>query len=654
MAFEPNDEKINDLERDLYSRDAAPITTRKETQETERAGFIKQQTKDEKLIQYGWKQDDAVLTQDVEEVKERGQKGSFATKIFLASVLFFVVAAGIAAYIILGGFNVISSKNVDVSIQGLVAVEAGETTSFDIIVKNNNNVAIESGTMYVEYPDGTRQATDVTQDLVRDQFVLEPISAGNMFTATVRPVFFGEKDSVKQIKVMLDYKARGSNASFSKEKTFDITIKSSPVVMTVDVPQEVNAGQDITLTLDVASNSNTLIRDLMVRAEYPFGFTFVSATPEPLFDTNVWRIGDLNPSGKHTIKIRGRMDGQNEEERTFRFSTGTKSPTDDKQLAVTYITEQASLAIKKPFISLTLDLGNKSQNKTIVAGERVSGTLFWSNNLPVAINDAVIQVKLSGKALDRSLVSGGFGGYFRSADNTINWDKNSVPQLASIEPGENGQVNFGFAALPSSQQLLSSGRNMDVVATALVTGTRVQSGAPQTIRSEITGTAKVGTNLVINGRSTRTTGPFTNTGPVPPRVDQETQYTVVLNLSNSFNDVANAVLTTQLPPYVRWLGKTSPQSEQVTYDESTRRVSWTVPDLRAGVGYTSASKEVSFQVSLLPSVSQIGNVPELTGMLNVSGTDRFTGATVESSKPALSTRTTGDAGYTNASAEVRP
>lgn len=654
MAFDPKDERINDLERDLYSRDAVPITERKETQATNHAGFVKPQTTEEKMIQYGWKEEEKSLGDEVIEMKENPKKSSFATKIFLASVLFFVVAAGIAAYIILGGFNVISSKNVDVSIQGLVAVAAGEATSFDIIVKNNNNSAIESGTMYVEYPSGTRQAGDVTKELVRDQFDIASVSAGGIFTTTVKPVFFGEKDSVKQIKVNLAYKARGSNASFSKDKTFDITINSSPVIMTVDVPKEVNAGQDITLNVDVASNSNTLIRDLMVRADYPFGFTFVSATPAASLDNNIWNIGDLNPNDKHTIKIKGRMEGQNEEERTFRFSTGTVSPNDEKQLGVTYIAEQESLAIKKPFVGLTLDLGNKSPTRVASAGERVSGSLVWSNNLPVAINDAVIQIKLSGKGLDRNQVSAGFGGFYRSADNTLNWDKNSVSALGSIDPGENGQVNFSFGILPSTQQLLSQGRNMDVGVTAVVTGNRIQSGAPQNVRSEIVGSAKVGTGLVINGRTLHSTGAFTNTGPVPPRADQETTYTVVLNLSNSFNDAANVTLTTVLPQYVRWLGKTSPQSEQVTYNESSRTVTWTIPDLRAGIGYTSASKEAAFQVALLPSLSQVGNVPELTGPVSVRGTDRFTSSEVVSSKPALTTRTTTDPGYENSDAEVRP
>ena len=655
MAFDPNSEnwpkndgvgkatdRINNLERDLYSRGAPEITVK------DRPDL----SPSEKKPKAGWKQDDSALTADLTasavEAERSEKKSSFATKFFLAAVLFFIVAAGIAAYIILGGFNIISSKNVDISIQGLIAVAAGEELSLDLIVKNNNNSVIDSGTIYVEYPEGTRLASDLTKELTRDHFDFGIVASGGQITETIKPVLFGEKDSVKQIKVSVDYKARGSNALFSKEKTFDITIKSSPILMTVAVPEEVNAGQDIEIKIDVDSNSNTLVRDLLVRVEYPFGFTFTGATPEPAFEKNIWRIGDLSPKEKRTIVLRGRMDGQNEEERTFRFMTGTAAADDERKIAVGYINTQESLFIKKAFIGLTLQINGKTGEQIISAGDKVQGTLIWSNNIPIAINDAVLQVKLSGKGLDRSQVSASGGGFYRSIDNTITWDKNSVPLLSSVEPGESGSVVFNFAALPGTNQLFSSGRNMDIALDVSVKGTRIQSGAPQEIRSAASGLVKIATDIDVSAFVRRTAPPFESTGPVPPKAERETTYTVLMFVSNTFNDASNVVVTTKLPPYVSWLNKVSPTTEPISYDESTRTVTWNIQDLRAGVGYSTASnKQAYFQVSFLPSLSQVGTSPDLTSEITISGTDRFTGTALLSTKPALTTRFNSDPEFEN-------
>jgi hypothetical protein len=352
MAFDPKDERIDDLERDLYSRDAPPITANKRPELTPH----------EKQVQYGWKEEPVSAQAETLQMKQTDPKSSLIIKVFTASVLFFLIAAGVAAYVILGGFNVISTKNVDISVQGLVAVDAGAELSLDIIIKNNNNSILDSGSISIEYPDGTRMTGDLTKELTRDQLDLGKILAGGSVTKTVKAVLFGEKDSVKQIKIKVDYSARGSNATFSKEKTYDIVIKSSPVIMTVNIPKEVNSGQDIVLKVDVASNSNTLIRDLLVRADYPFGFTFTNADPKPAFENNIWKLGDFNPKEKQTITIRGRMDGQNEEERTFRFTTGTSNGVDEKRIAINYISIQESLSIKKAFIGLALKLNNQPGN----------------------------------------------------------------------------------------------------------------------------------------------------------------------------------------------------------------------------------------------------------------------------------------------------
>lgn len=641
MAIVPKKQKIDKLERDLYSRDAPDITTKQRPDLSPH----------EEVVQNSWATE-RDIAQDAADVSGGTRKISLTNKIFIASAIFFVVAAGIASYVILGGLNVISSKNVDISVQGLAAISAGEEVVLDITIQNNNNTQLSSGTIYVEYPQGTRRADDITKELVRDEIDLGSVSSGESVTKTVKAVFFGGKDSVKEVKISVDYSAQSSNATFSKEKLYDLTIKSSPILMTVDVPKEVNSGQDIVITAEIASNSNTVVRDLLVRADYPFGFTFTGAQPQTTFDTNVWKVGDLAPNEKKTITIKGRMDGQNEEERTFRFAAGTPSSTDEKQVAVSYIDAQQSLFIKKAFIGLDLELNNKEGVYVAMPGERIQGSLVWTNNLPIAVNDVAIQIKLSGQGFDRSQVAVGTGGYFRSVDNTINWDKNSIAALASVDPGESGSVSFAFTVPQSTTQLLSQGKSLAAVVDATVKGTRIQGGVPQEIRSIVSNQAKVATILNFNGRVLYSTGAFKNNGPVPPKADQETTYTVAMNLSNAFNDATGITVSTQLPAYVSWLGKTSPTSEQISYNESTRTVTWSIPDIRAGAGYTSTAKEASFQVSFLPSVNQIGSTPDLTGTFNVQGTDKYTGSSLTTSRPGLNIRISTDPAFKNGDERV--
>ena len=59
--------------------------------------------------------------------------------------------------------------------------------------------------------------------------------------------------------------------------------------------------------------------------------------------------------------------------------------------------------------------------------------------------------------------------------------------------------------------------------------------------------------------------------------------------------------------------------------------------VKAGRGYTEPPRQVAFQVALTPSLSQLGQVPELVSAAILTGTDRFTNVRLESRKLGLNT-----------------
>lgn len=646
MAFNPIDPKkqnLDKLQQGLYSRGAQDIT------KTERPVFSPHR----ESLTSPWKED-PILTEGLKEEPEEPKKMSFFTKIFLASIAFFLVASGIAVYILSGGFNVISSKNVDISVEGPVAVAAGDELSLDIIVLNNNSAALDEGELFVEYPSGTKMTSDLTKDLTREKISLDSIPAGKSATKTVKAVLFGEKDSAKQIKITLDYKAHGSNASFSKEKTYDIAIKSSPILMEVTAPKEVNAGQDITVNVNITSNSAIPVKNLVLRAEYPFGFNFNNASPKADAGNNVWQIGTLQPNEKRTFVITGRVDGQNEEERTIKFNTGIADVNDENQIGIGFISLANSILIKKPFITLSMEL-NQSEDKeySTKIGNEIRGTISWVNNLPVTINDTQLQVKFSGDIIDRQSVSANHGGFYRSTDNTITWDKNTFSELQSLDPSGTNSVNFDFRLIPNSSALTASGRNLQTNMEVSVKGTRVsENSSPETVSTVFSRAIKIATSFDLNSRSLYSIGPFRNTGPMPPRAETPTSYTVVWTLSNTFNDVTGATVSGTLPPYVTWLGNVNPANQNVVYNDSNRTIMWNAGDVKAGSGFVTAPREVYFQVSLNPSLNQVSSLPTLVDNIQFAGTDRFTGKAVGASKSALTTKISTDPAYIEGSGTV--
>ena len=172
-----------------------------------------------------------------------------------------------------------------------------------------------------------------------------------------------------------------------------------------------------------------------------------------------------------------------------------------------------------------------------------------------------------------------------------------------------------------------------------------ERGASERVELTIKKEIKIATVLTLSSRLSYNDGPFSSTGPIPPRVGEATTYTVTWSLSNTSNGVANTKVSAVLPSYVTWLGEISPVSEELSYKALGGELVWNAGEAEAGEGVGSPPREVSFQISILPSLSQVGTSPTLIGEAAARGTDRFTGVEVKSNaRQALSTASLSDPG----------
>lgn len=571
-------------------------------------------------------------------------------KVLVLSFAFFVVAVGIAAIYFFKGSNILSSSNVDISVEGPVSINGGDAVNLNIVIANNNDAAIDSADLLIEYPEGSYASAGSQDALPRIRKEIGHVPAHGTAHETANAVIFGEANSEKKIQMTLEFRLAGSNATLEKKTEYTLGITSSPVDLSIDTLKEANSGQEVEVDVHLKPSGTAPLTGMLLSIDYPFGFSFKSSTPSPQYDKNVWTLGDLPPGSEKIIKIKGVLTGQDEEEKIFRAYVGTQSDKDPQTLGITYNSISQSIFIKKPFLSLETVVNNDTSNETVSSGGKIVRVdVLWQNNLPTKIIDGQIQVALRGDILNRYSIVVGNGGFYRSSDNTIVWDsKSGNGDLAVVDPGEKGSVSFSFGFLPLiSQDGKKAFANPEVSINVTAQGRRVSdTNVPEEINTVASKVIKVESTLNLASRSVYYAGPFKNSGPVPPRVNQETTYTVIWTVTNSSNDVSQAVVRTTLPTYVKWLGVVSPTSENVTYNDIGGEVVWNVGSVPAGTGIATPPREVAFQVSFLPSLSQLNQSPLLTSDATLSGTDNFTGTTLGDSKRPLSIKLSTDPTFT--------
>ncbi len=562
--------------------------------------------------------------------------------LFMSAFLFFIVAAIIGGYTLFGGRNFVSADNVNVLIEGPTSISGGEPLTLNISVVNRNATNIENVDLIVEYPDGTKDSTNASLDLSRLKIPLGNIKSQSLAQKEISSIMFGEEGAMRNVKFRVEYQTENSNATFYKEKEYSVSISSSPVTVTISGLEKVLGGQSSDFTVTVASNTTIPVRDVLVSLDYPFGFKVVSANPQPSFGNSVWKIGDLAPGTNRTIKLQATIEGQNDEERILRANVGIQSATNEREIATNIVSRDHSFVIEKPFLGLDVTLDGNRGDIAANPGRAVRAEIIWTNNSADRITGARIEAKLSGNVLNKSSVIVD-GGFYDSLTDTIVWEAGRTFGLDNIAPGENGRVNFSFSSTNASpgQSVL----NPQMSVTVSAKGGRVDSsGVPQEITSAVTRSVKLLSNLTLSNRALRSQGPISNTGPVPPRAEQVTTYTIVWTVTNTSNNITGAKVTASLPPYVSWTDTISPSDAQITYNPTGGTLVWNVGSIPRNTD-TGGGKQVSFQVALRPSLNQVGSVPQLITNAKITGTDSFTGVVIENSAPALTTRTSSDSLY---------
>lgn len=563
-------------------------------------------------------------------------------KFFIFATCFFIATVVVAGVVFFGGVNFVSSKNVDISVVGPTMVSAGEILELGVTIENKNNTDLELVNFSVNFPQGSRDPKDTTKTLTYMREELGVIKAGDETVRNIAIVLLGSKEEAKEIKFSVEYKVKGSNATFYKEKAYNVTIGNTPLSLTIETPEMVSAGESFDTHVSLTLNSSETIRNVLLRVEYPYGYFVTESSPAAIADNNFWSLGDLVPGVTKKVRIRGKITGENQDERTFRFYIGVgEGGSQNPNFKTILLSSQETVLIERPAVAFDILLnGNNSSFYTASAGKNVSVRVRLRNNLPDKLLNPHLEARIVGNALNKSSVTAEDGGVYSSATGRINWKIIDITGGSQLLPGEDAQAAFSFASLPSTALF---GNGQEITLQLTFSGTPVESLTPIVVSE--TRAVKIASQVTLEARALYSTGSFVNNGPKPPKVGETTTYTIVWKMENTQGTVNNAKIIGRLGSNVKWVAAKSFSNENISYDAKTNTVAWNVGILSPQDGLSPSNREISFQVALVPTLSQVGKAATLITGITFTGIDAETARQITLTNPTLTTALPSDPGF---------
>ena len=561
------------------------------------------------------------------------------------SVAFFAFSVVFLAFQFLSGNGKVSPTNVDIEVLGNTFAAGGEELPLQIQITNRNSVSLLYSDLIIKYPDGAGDKTT-------ERISLGTIKPRETIVETKDITLFGRQGDLQEILVDVEFRTEGSNAIFHRDFSHFVTLNSAPLDLLVEAPSSVVSGQQATYRMTIRANSDVVNQDLGVKVDYPIGFRYEDSNMDPAYGENVWYIGDLAAGSEKEITFTGALFGESGEERSFRFFVGPYGNGTSGDLKEVYSSYIHTESIVRPFIATQVLVdGIDDEVVAIKAQETVPISIKWSNNLPTRVDNVVVTVDIEGDILNESSVQN-TGGFYDSNANRITWDKSNYGNFASVQPGARDTLTFRMSSLPLYQNG-SLAQDAEITLRVSIRGQKpTEGGSLENVQNTLEKTIQINSDFAVAADGYFRSGPFNNQGTIPPVAGQETEYTIIWSVTNSANPVSNGKVTTTLPNYVVYKNQVNPASESLSFDPNTRELTWNLGTVTRGAGLTSARPEVAFLLGFTPSISQVGSAPLLTGEIELTGRDLFTGETLSSSDSAVSIRLTNDTGYNSSEGRV--
>jgi len=634
---------LRETERKIYQREEDPSTNLEQRRAlnphtAEEVPFTASSFEGQNL-----QQEKEIWIKQQGEKKEKRKKLAKKMAIILGAVVLVAGIIWLALYIRRSAF---SDQQVKVSISGPEKVKSGESVSFDIDYQNLNRASLTGAVLYINYSENFKPSGNLqfeSEGPSSSKFNIGDIAGKTNGKVAIQGKFFGASDALVYLEAKLDYKSSTFNSTFEAKANSSVFISSSPLTIEVSGPQNAASGNAVSYVVNYQNTGQEDFNDLKIKADFPDGFSFSNSEPLAAQGNNIWYVGNLAAGQSGQVKINGTITGNRDEQKTAKFSIG-EIGSDNAFIA--YGEAQSAVKIIGSPIVLSETVNGQKEDVFVSAGESVAFKIGYQNTGSIGLRDVILSVEANSPILDYSRIDMQSGkGEFDADKKIITWKASEIPDFKTLDPNAQGEIDF---SIPVKDVIPVSGpkdKNFSFAAVARMDSPDIPTpeGSNKVVASNSVN-VKLNSKLLASLQGFFNDADIVNSGPIPPKVGQESTFTLHLKVANVSNDVTDGKVAMTLAPGVKWKNNFLPKEASMDYNDRTNELDWNVGSLATGTGVVTDPKEVTFQVGITPSQNQVGEFAPLVSQTVFSAKDSFTGQPLELKLAAKNTNLPEDLG----------
>lgn len=446
------------------------------------------------------------------------------------------------------------------------------------------------------------------------------------------------QNSIEKITAKLSYSLGGRNSDFEINSVQEVQVKESSLSVDSNHDSQIVGGSVFSIELKYKNNSDFDFSNISLSADYPRGFTFSSASVPPTSLNNYWKLSSLKAGSSGALLIKGVLEGS--DSASFEMPITIFGTFADKDYPIVKNTIKLNIAPSPIGLEIFV---NGSEDYAARLGEKLNYVIRYRNLSGVSLSNVTLKADMRGELFDFSTLD--TSALLDSSKSALRWNSSNIPGLALLQPGETGSVDFSIMVRNSFSMSHFGDKNYSLALNVSAdspsvpyyfSGERIKAFKEMAVK--IKGITRVEASVMYKDSSSN----IVNSGSIPPSSGNPTQYTIHWILKNYATDVRDVKVRTFLRPGVKWTGIVKAQGLPIKYNDFSREVVWEVSSLNAARGVLSDPIEAVFQVEATPDASFVGKAQPIIDKTSLTAIDNFTGATIQSSYPALTTASLSD------------
>lgn len=578
------------------------------------------------------------------EKKDPGRRKKIIAWVIIGLVVILGVTLG-GLYYFISQEDKFGSDSIGFEVIVPTLISSGDNIGITLNILNQEDVDINDTELIMQYPNDFifNSSDPIPNNEANNTWTLGTIRAGSSKTINFSGQVFGEMNSTKNIKMILNYTPENFSSEFKKEDSFDLSINDTVYDLSLTVPSKAVSGFSSPYSVKITNKSEEDVDNLKLILTIPDNLSVTSFNPEPDLGESTWEI-DALPSGEEfEITYEATLTGNEGDMAEIKAEVGYVNKNND------YIKQADSSAIVflvNPQMVLTMSINDSTEGFPVSMGDNLKYKITYQNNSQSEIRDLVLTADLDGVMLDWDTLADNNDGLVE--DGVITWDKDKIENFAAIKPGDEGELLFNINLLDAYNYNSEDDINFSITSLATATSDNVvdlDDGTLEILSNEVVN--EINSDLVLRAEGRYYDDEYikVGAGPLPPESGKTTKYRIYWYIRNGANEVQDVIVSAILPEGVSWTGDTKVNAGSISFDQESGQVNWSINKIPEHVGQFFTELQASFEVSITPTDSDVGQVMVLSQASQMSATDSFTKEELTINRDLISTVLTDDPLY---------